>query len=87
MSLCQPNWADVPLTSCLGYCLIAVFLAVLNFFALNLMVGDLVVGLAVAGLSLISSLAMLAFLVVFKVLIKLFFSMLMIFTPFELMSV
>jgi hypothetical protein len=36
-------------------------------------VGDLVVGLAFAVLSLISSLTMLAFLVVFKVLIKLFF--------------
>jgi hypothetical protein len=54
-----------------------------NFLAeANFLMGDLVVGLAVAGLPVISSLAMLAFLVVFKVLIKLFFSMLMEVTPF-----
>jgi hypothetical protein len=56
------------------------------FDAANRILGDLTVGLAIVALS-ISSLATLAFLVVFKVLIKLFFSMLMIFTPFELLSV
>jgi hypothetical protein len=63
------------------------FFAVNNLFdPVNLTLGDLVVGLAVAVLS-ISSLATLAFLVVFRVLIKLFFSMLMTFTPFEFLSV
>ena len=64
------------------YFLASILLAANRLTAVARSTGDFVVGLAEAGLSPSSSLATLAFLVVFRVLIKLFFSMDMFGSPF-----